>query len=102
MILLSLAAEDQHGYAIIQDVARRTEGEVVLTASTLYAALKRLVDQGWIVERANKSRDEDARRRYYALTDRGRATLRAEARRLYQLAAMARGLRLLPPEPRRA
>ena len=98
-ILLSLADEDLHGYAIIQDVAARTDGEVRLTASTLYAAVKRLLDAGWIeelVERPTAERD-DARRRYYRLTPPGRDAARAEARRIDGLAAMARAKRLLAP-----
>ena len=98
-ILLSLADGDMHGYAIIQDVSARTGGEVRLTASTLYAAVKRLLDAGWIeelAERPNVERD-DARRRYYRLTALGHEAARAEARRIDRLAAMARGKRLLPP-----
>jgi hypothetical protein len=61
-ILLSLVDDDLHGYAIIQDVAARTEGEVRLTASTLYAAIKRLLETGWIEEvRRRPSVDDDAR-----------------------------------------
>src|SRR5919112_1615306 len=73
-ILLSLLDEDLHGYALIQDIRRRTEGEVVLTASTLYAAAKRLLGAGWIeeVEHETPPPDHDARRRYYRITDRGR------------------------------
>lgn len=97
-ILLSLLDDDLHGYAIIQDVAARTEGEVRLTASTLYAAVKRLLDTKWIEERAQRPRtDDDARRRYYRLTPLGRQAARAEAVRLERLAAMARAKRLLPP-----
>src|SRR3954447_22289935 len=51
-ILLSLVDDDLHGYAIIQEVAARTGGELRLTASTLYAAMKRLLDTGWVEERA--------------------------------------------------
>ena len=98
-ILLSLADDDLHGYAIIQDVAMRTDGEVRLTASTLYAAVKRLLESGWIEERASRPAGaaDDPRRRYYRLTKAGREVARAEARRLEQLAAMARAKRLLPP-----
>ena len=98
-ILLSLLDEDLHGYAVIQDVAERTGGEVRLTASTLYAAIKRLLDAGWIEERASRPRGErdDPRRRYYRITRLGRDAARAEARRLERLAAMARAKRLLPP-----
>ena len=98
-ILLSLVDEDLHGYAIIQDVAARTDGEVRLTASTLYAAVKRLLDAGWIGERAERppAERDDARRRYYHITPVGREAARAEARRLERLAGMARAKRLLPP-----
>ena len=98
-ILLSLVDDDLHGYAIIQDVAARTGGEVRLTASTLYAAVKRLLDARWIEELAERPRGEkdDPRRRYYRITRLGRDAARAEARRLDRLAAMARAKRLLPP-----
>jgi DNA-binding PadR family transcriptional regulator len=98
-ILLSLVDNDRHGYAIIQDVAARTDGEVRLTASTLYAAMKRLLESGWIEERTTRPRGaaDDPRRRYYRLTALGREVARAEARRLERLADMARAKRLLPP-----
>lgn len=96
-ILLSLVDDDLHGYAIIQDVDERTGGEVRLTASTLYAAIKRLLETGWIEEcRQRPSVDDDARRRYYHLTTVGRQAARAEALRLERLAAMARDKRLIP------
>ena len=80
-ILLSLVDGERHGYAMIQDIAARTGGEVRLTASTLYAAVKRLLDAGWIdeVAEAERPRDDDARRRYYRLTPVGRRKARAEA-----------------------
>src|SRR3954463_10797410 len=87
-ILLSLVDDDLHGYAILQDVRDRTGGEIDLTASTLYAAIKRLLDNGWIEETRTRPRDDAARRRYYHLTDVGRAAARAEAQRLERLAAM--------------
>jgi DNA-binding PadR family transcriptional regulator len=100
-ILLSLIDDDLHGYAIIQDVAQRTGGEVRLTASTLYAAVKRLLEAGWIEERITRPRgDDDPRRRYYRLTTLGRQAARAEAQRLERLAAMARAKRLLPAPAR--
>jgi DNA-binding PadR family transcriptional regulator len=96
-ILLSLVDDDLHGYAIIQDVTERTGGEVKLTASTLYAAIKRLLDTGWIEEVRQRPRaDDDARRRYYHLTTVGRQAARAEAHRLERLAGMARAKRLIP------
>jgi len=101
-ILLSLVENDLHGYAIIKDVANRTEGEIRLTASTLYAAVKRLLESGWIEEVTRRARvaGEDPRRRYYRLTTLGRAAARAEARRLERLAEMARAKRLLAPAAR--
>src|SRR5262245_52788337 len=96
-ILLSLIDEDLHGYAIIQDIRRRTDDEVRLTASTLYAALKRLLDAGLIEERAPvRGEKDDPRRRYYRITSLGRSAAREEARRLDRLTAQARDKRLLP------
>jgi DNA-binding PadR family transcriptional regulator len=97
-ILLSLIDADLHGYAIIQDIRRRTGGEVSLTASTLYAAIKRMVDGGLIEETRQRPVGErdDPRRRYYRITRRGREAARAEAARLERLTAMAREKRLLP------
>jgi DNA-binding PadR family transcriptional regulator len=96
-ILLSLLDDDLHGYALIQDIRRRTDGEVVLTASTLYAAAKRLLGAGWIeeVEHETPPPGHDPRRRYYRITARGREAARAEALRLERLTAMARDKRLL-------
>ena len=95
-ILLSLVDDDLHGYAIIQDVRARTGGEIDLTASTLYAAIKRLLDSDWIEETRTRPRDDDPRRRYYHLTAIGRAAALAEAQRLERYAAMARTKRLIP------
>ena len=94
-ILLSLADQDLHGYAIITDISQRTGGQVVLTASTLYAALKRLLDEE-LVEELERPADDDPRRRYYRITRAGRAAGRAEAARLEALAQMARDKRWLP------
>lgn len=96
-ILLSLVDDDLHGYALIQDIRARTGGEVDLTASTLYAAVKRLVDSDLIAE-VDPPRGEktDARRRYYRITGAGLDTVRAEAARLERLTAMARKKKLLP------
>jgi DNA-binding PadR family transcriptional regulator len=96
-ILLSLLDERMHGYALIQDIRRRTDGEIVLTASTLYAAVKRLLANRWIeeVEPDTPPPDHDDRRRYYRITSLGRSAARAEAQRLERLTAMARDKRLL-------
>ncbi|MEP7345065.1 MAG: PadR family transcriptional regulator [Gemmatimonadaceae bacterium] len=98
-ILLSLIDNDAHGYALIQDIRKRTDGEVSLTASTLYAAVKRLVDSKWIEELAESPRGEgdDPRRRYYSITATGRTAARLEAERLERATSMARDRRLLAP-----
>src|SRR5215510_12509601 len=95
-ILLSLADRDLHGYAIIQDVRARTQDEVRLTASTLYAAIKRLLDAAMIEERDGRGESAGAPRRTYHLTRYGRAVARLEAARLARAVAMAEDKRLLP------
>ena len=96
-ILLSLLDQDLHGYALIQDIRERTDGEISLTASTLYAATKRLLSTDLIeeVELVDPPPNHDARRRYYRITTRGRSAARQEAQRLERLTAMAREKRLL-------
>lgn len=94
-VLLSLSEDARHGYGIIKDVARRTGGELELEAGTLYAAVKRLRDDGWIDETQGPART-DARRRYYELTPLGRRVLRAESERLEQMVELAREARVLP------
>ena len=91
-ILLALAEDDRHGYAIIQDVALRTGGELKLSAGTLYRSIQRMLEQGLIGETRERPapEDDDERRRYYRITPLGTATAKAEARRLAQLVKMAR------------
>src|SRR4029077_5527540 len=91
-ILLALAEEDRHGYAIIQDVAARTGGELKLSAGTLYRSIQRMLEQGLIVETRDRPapEDDDERRRYYRITPLGTTTAKAETRRLGQLIRMAR------------
>ncbi|HET7697345.1 MAG TPA: helix-turn-helix transcriptional regulator [Vicinamibacterales bacterium] len=95
-ILLSLADADRHGYAVIQDVAARTQGEVRLTASTLYAAIKRLLEARLIQEVEAPAGTGGAPRRCYRLTREGRRAAREEAERMARAVAMARDKRLLP------
>ena len=91
-ILLALADEDRHGYAIIQDVEARTDGELKLSAGTLYRSIQRMLEQGLIVETRDRPapEDDDERRRYYRITKFGNEVARAEARRLTQLVKFAR------------
>ena len=91
-ILLSLAEEDRHGYAIILDVARRTNGDLKLSAGTLYRSIQRMLELGLITETKTRPAPEmdDERRRYYRITEYGTAVARAEAGRLRDLLKMAR------------
>jgi DNA-binding PadR family transcriptional regulator len=102
-VLVALADDEQHGYAIIKTVARLTDDKVVLSTGTLYGIIKRLLTDGMIVESARRpaAADDDERRRYYRLTDFGRRVAIAEAQRLEQMVAVARATRLLD-EPERA
>ena len=97
-ILMALSDEDRHGYAIIQDVAVRTGGELKLSAGTLYRSIQRMLDQGLIVETQERPAPEldDERRRYYRITPFGTAVARAEARRLTQLVKLARASGFAP------
>ena len=97
-ILLSLADCDLHGYAIIQDIRDRTEGEVELTASTLYAAIKRLLDAGLIdeLDRRPSADQDDTRRRYFRITSLGLDVARLETARLERTLKMAREKKLRP------
>jgi DNA-binding PadR family transcriptional regulator len=97
-VLVSLADGDRHGYAILQEIAERTDGRIRLSPSTLYAVIRRLLESGLIEEsseRPDPSHD-DERRRYYRLTSLGRRVARAEAARLTRLLADARATGLLP------
>jgi DNA-binding PadR family transcriptional regulator len=91
-ILLTLTDEERHGYAIILEVARRTQGELKLSAGTLYRSIQRMVDSGLITETRNRPAPEmdDERRRYYRITPLGKAVAEAEAGRLRDLLKMAR------------
>jgi DNA-binding PadR family transcriptional regulator len=97
-ILVALADRDRHGYAIMQDIAERTEGQIQLSPSTLYSAIKRLLEAGLISELAERPdpAHDDERRRYYRITDEGRAAAMAEAGRLEKLLADARASGLVP------
>jgi DNA-binding PadR family transcriptional regulator len=97
-ILLAVADEDRHGYAIIQDVAARTNGELKLSAGTLYRSIQRMLEQGLLVEPRERPEPDldDERRRYYRITPFGRAVAEAEARRLAQLVRMARNRGFAP------
>ncbi len=91
-ILVALADRDRHGYAIIQEVETRTDGQVRIGAGTLYRSIQRMLEQGLITEVRERPSPEldDQRRRYYRLTALGSEVARAETRRLAGLVEMAR------------
>jgi DNA-binding PadR family transcriptional regulator len=97
-ILLTLANGERHGYAILQEIAERSEGAVELETGTMYRALRRLVESGLARPAARRiTREaEDERRRYYAITALGARVAAAEATRMARLVATARAARLLP------
>lgn len=95
-ILLALADEAQHGYAIRQRVEDRTQGAVRLWPATLYGSVRDLSEQGLIEAlEGDSDPDEDARRRYYRLTRLGERVLQGETDRLQSLVDAARGSRAL-------
>ncbi|HEV3196723.1 MAG TPA: helix-turn-helix transcriptional regulator [Bryobacteraceae bacterium] len=97
-ILVSLAGDDRHGYSILQEIAERTSGEVRLSPSTLYSAIKRLLEEGLIEELEERpdAQHDDERRRYYRITRAGKRAAIEEARQLEKLLADARSTGLAP------
>ena len=104
-ILLALAGENLHGYGIMQEVARQSEGRYKLGPGTLYDNLQRMLEQGLVQEvtrrAANHGSNDDPRRRYYRLSSLGRSVLSGEIIRLEGVVRDAR-LRLQTAKPRGA
>ena len=85
-ILLSLSPKPKHGYAIMKDVQALSEDRIMLSTGTLYSALKRLLDQGWIVRLEEVSPRGNTRdRKVYKLSQHGRRVLQDEIARLNKL-----------------
>jgi DNA-binding PadR family transcriptional regulator len=99
-ILLSLAGEQMHGYAIMQEVQRQSEGKYKLGPGTLYDNLQKLMDRGLVEELGHRPEDDDPRRRYYKLSSLGRGVLTAEIARLEDV--VRAGKLRLQAKPRRA
>ena len=97
-ILVALADQDRHGYAIMQDVVARTGGALRLSPGTLYGSIKRMLEDGLIVEVDDRPSpaEDDERRRYYRITQFGRDLAKAEADRLTVLLRQARAVGLTP------
>jgi DNA-binding PadR family transcriptional regulator len=96
-VLLALAGDDLHGYAILKEVELRTGGKVRLSTGTLYGIIKRLLNDGLIAELRSRpaQSDDDERRRYYRLTPQGREVATAEAERMDEILSIARSRNLL-------
>ena len=96
-VLLALANGERHGYAIMQEVAEHTNGQMKMGPGTLYGTIKRLLEAGLIEESDERPDPEmdDERRRYYRLSGVGQRVIRAEAQRYADMAEVARGKRLI-------
>jgi len=96
-ILLSLLDQELHGYSIIKDIEARTGGELILGTSTVYAAIKRMVQEGLLEATEAPASDQSGgpQRRYYRITDYGRRVARAEGLRITRLQDMVAGTSLL-------
>jgi DNA-binding PadR family transcriptional regulator len=97
-ILLALADDDRHGYGIMQEVARLTDGQVRMGPGTLYGTIKRMLAAGFIEEADERPDPEldDERRRYYRMTTQGRRALRNETMRVATLVSAARAKKVYP------
>jgi DNA-binding PadR family transcriptional regulator len=102
-VLLALAGDDLHGYAILKEVEVRTAGKVKLSTGTLYGVIKRLLADGFVTELRSRPAEsnDDERRRYYRLTSAGRQVAAAEAERMDEMVSAARARNLLK-KPRTA
>jgi DNA-binding PadR family transcriptional regulator len=89
-ILLCLAGEPRHGYGIMQEVMRESRGQYKLGPGTLYDNLDKLMENGLVTEAPQPPDNDDARRRYYSLTEFGRTVLAADVDRLKEVVHMAR------------
>ncbi len=97
-ILLALAGGPLHGYGIVKAVAGNTGGEISLAPSLLYRRLRRLQDDGLVAEGEEAPGERGPPRKQYVLTPEGEGVLRAEARRIRELARAERVRLLFPRE----
>jgi DNA-binding PadR family transcriptional regulator len=96
-VLLALAGGELHGYAIMQEVAEHTDGQIKMGPGTLYGTVKRLLE-AQLIEESDERPDphlDDERRRYYRLTGVGEQAVKAEARRYAEIVEIARGKKLI-------
>jgi DNA-binding PadR family transcriptional regulator len=96
-VLLALAGGELHGYAIMQEVAAHTDGQIKMGPGTLYGTVKRLLE-AQLIDESDERPDphlDDERRRYYRLTGAGERVVKAEARRYAEIVKIARGKKLI-------
>jgi DNA-binding PadR family transcriptional regulator len=98
-ILFALATGDKHGYAIMQETRKLSDGQFQMGPATLYTTIQRLVDSAWI-EEVPGPKDGDARRRYYRLAKPGKSALHHEIERMQSVVRKTKALRLRPLESR--
>ena len=103
-ILLALADQERHGYGIMLEVERNTDGELKMGPGTLYGTIKRMREANLIEESDTRPDPEldDERRRYYRLTPYGRSVLRAETARLQRLVQVAQAKQVPDSGPNQA
>ena len=96
-ILMSLTADDLHGYEIMRRVEQQTDGRTRMGPGTLYSSIQALLEAGFIAEVASRSDEglNDERRRYYRMTSAGRKAARDEAERLADVLRIARAKKIL-------
>lgn len=100
-ILMALVGQDRHGYAIMQEISRQTDGSYTLGPGTLYDNLQKVIRRRWVLDLGHRSGDVDPRRRYYQLTSLGMSVLASEVARLESVISGAKA-RLRSLKPRRA
>ena len=96
-ILLALADGERHGYSIMQEISKQTQGKLKVGPTTLYRSIKHMLEDG-LIEESDERPDpalDDERRRYYRLTSLGQRVATAETRRLEQMLAVAHSKPLL-------
>jgi DNA-binding PadR family transcriptional regulator len=91
-VLLALGTEAKHGYAIMQDIAAESDGRIRLLPGTLYSTIKKLLADGLLeeIDAPRTADSDDARRRYYRVTERGRMAAEAETRRMLVLVKLGK------------
>ena len=94
--LLALADRDSHGYALMQAIREQSAGDLPVKTASFYRHLNKLMDDGLVAETAGPAGDDPRRGAYYRITARGRQALAAEKRRLTELVAQMKKVRLSP------